>query len=311
VTTVRDVFESQNITILGNSLIGPWRSPRQLLSFQRVHHAPSIHGDEAAAELGFRRGLIEGPTHFSQFAPLLHKAWGNEWFEKGIVSARYKAPVYDGDEVQATLTLWPGATSADLSLHNREGIELLRGTASIDHASISSRLTDEYKRTPASGARSGPYIGMTSPRRRVELSFEDYLGELYPFTLRQKLSAITEPSPWYTENQGKESPWGRPIVPLEMISVMLRYNSGNFPFPVDYPLVQMFGEQKIFLKSGPLFVNEPYEIQHRVVASKHSRRFDSVWIVTDVFSLKTHFIVAQMALNMISFGQVREVSNVT
>lgn len=296
---MRDAFETKNITVSGNTLIGPWRSPKQLLSLQRVNHAPSVHEDGTASELGFRRGLIEGPTHFSQFAPLVHMTWGNEWFEKGAISARFKAPAHEGDEVQATLTHLPNRSSADLSLHNREGVELLRGSASLDQSGNSAQSTDMLRPIPSPGG--GLYVGMTSARRRVKLSFEEHLGDMYPFTLRQKLSAITEPSPWYMEAQEQVSPWGRAIIPLEMISVMLRHSSGNFPFPEDYPSVQMFGEQKIEVKHGPFFVNEPYEIQHRVIALKHTKRFDSIWISTDVFSPRTDFIVARMVLNMIGF----------
>ena len=52
-------------------LVGPWRSPKQMLHAQVYDSHASIHDDATAQKLGFQGGTIEGPTHFSQFAPLL------------------------------------------------------------------------------------------------------------------------------------------------------------------------------------------------------------------------------------------------
>ena len=42
------------------------------------------------------------------------------------------------------------------------------------------------------------------------------MGALYPFSLAQKLAAITEVCDWYAD--GKASPWGRAIIPTEMVT---------------------------------------------------------------------------------------------
>src|SRR6202007_2755378 len=55
---------------LGEGLAGPWRGPRQMLAAQEYDSHASIHDDATAKALGFKGGAIEGPTHFSQFAPL-------------------------------------------------------------------------------------------------------------------------------------------------------------------------------------------------------------------------------------------------
>ena len=52
-----------------NLLVGPWRSPKQMLHAQVYDSHASIHDDATAQKLGFQGGTIEGPTHFSQFAP--------------------------------------------------------------------------------------------------------------------------------------------------------------------------------------------------------------------------------------------------
>ena len=63
----------------------------------------SIHDDATAQKLGFQGGTIEGPTHFSQFAPLCERIWGQAWFETGCLSAHYRNPAFEGEEVQANI----------------------------------------------------------------------------------------------------------------------------------------------------------------------------------------------------------------
>src|SRR5947209_14907416 len=68
----------------GNLLTGPWRKPAQMLHAQVYDSHASIHDDATAQKLGFQGGTIEGPTHFSQFAPLCVSLWGQSWFETGL-----------------------------------------------------------------------------------------------------------------------------------------------------------------------------------------------------------------------------------
>ena len=84
-----------------NLLAGPWRGPQQMLDAQVYDSHASIHDDATAQKLGFQGGTIEGPTHFSQFAPLCERLWGQAWFETGCISAHYRNAVFEGEEVQA------------------------------------------------------------------------------------------------------------------------------------------------------------------------------------------------------------------
>ena len=52
-------------------------------------------------DLGFAGAPIEGPTHFSQFVPMLHEVFGDAWFERGCISAHYQTMVVEGEEVRA------------------------------------------------------------------------------------------------------------------------------------------------------------------------------------------------------------------
>ena len=61
-------------------LVGEFRTPRQMLGDQEYDGHLSIHDDQMAEDLGFAGAPIEGPTHFSQFVPLLHEVFGDDWF---------------------------------------------------------------------------------------------------------------------------------------------------------------------------------------------------------------------------------------
>jgi len=52
-----------------------------MLSDQSYDDHASIHDDMTAQKLGFKGGTIEGPTHFSQLAPLGEAVFGqNLWY---------------------------------------------------------------------------------------------------------------------------------------------------------------------------------------------------------------------------------------
>src|SRR5581483_5547427 len=79
-------------------ICGEYRRPRQMLAQQSYDGHLSLHDDGTAQALGFRAGPIEGPTHFSQFIPMLHRIFGDAWFERGCISAHYQNMVIEGEE---------------------------------------------------------------------------------------------------------------------------------------------------------------------------------------------------------------------
>src|SRR5215469_9406271 len=113
-------------------LRGLWRTPRQMLSAQTYGGHASIHDDATAQRFGFQRGTIEGPTHFSQFAPLCVASWGQGWFETGCISTHYRNACFDGDHVRAYMTRpSDGAGQSNIWMERDDGTEILRGTASV------------------------------------------------------------------------------------------------------------------------------------------------------------------------------------
>ena len=114
------------ITETGDALVGPWRTPMQMLTAQVYDEHASIHDDSTAQKFGFQGGAIEGPTHFSQFAPLCEHLWGKAWFEAGCISAHYRNPSFAGEEVQAFVTKpAEGQNQVNIRMTKRDGTEVL------------------------------------------------------------------------------------------------------------------------------------------------------------------------------------------
>jgi hypothetical protein len=259
----------------------------------------SIHDDATAQKLGFKGGTIEGPTHFSQFAPLGYAVWGKQFLIGGCISAHYRAPAFEGEEVKAFLRA-PGAHSrqAEIWMLRSDGVEILRGTASVGPDFPVSALD---ARLATLSPLADPVIladvkvGMRAPRAPVRMAMDQHMGALYPFSLAQKLARITEPSALYN---GADNDWGRPIVPLEMISVLMQYSSRANSFKTRGPAVGLFADQEIRLLDGPVFVDEPYDVEREIVSLSGSRRTESMWMRSTLFGAGTARPVASMLLNL-------------
>jgi hypothetical protein len=285
----------------GTDLIGPLRSPRQMLATQKYDDHTSIHDNETAQKFGFKGGTIEGPTHFSQFAPLCVALWGTRWLEQGSLSAHYRNACFEGEKVRAFVTKpKDDATQTTIRMEREDGTEILRGTAAVGSNNPPSALEQRI------GELSPPEtpvilrdvnVGMRTKRITVHMDANQNMGALYPFSLAQKLAAITEPSPWYAAEGAASSPWKKAIIPVEMVSVLLNYSSDAATFPVRKPVVGLFADQEIRMHRGPLFVGQQYEMDREVVALSGSRRTESLWIRTRVFAPGSEEVLATMLLN--------------
>ena len=258
----------------GDTLVGPWRSPAQMLADQTYDGHASVHDDATAATLGLAGAPIEGPTHFSQFDPLAVELWGAAWFERGCMSAHFETMVVEGERVRAAVTP-TGATSARGTATTATGERVLTATLTLDGAptELDDRLARVLARDPGDlFVIDRVEVGMRSGPAPASMSFDERNGDLYPFSLREKLAAITEPSPWYVP--GEPSPWGRAVVPTEMLSVLA--HRGGVHLPVRRPSLGLFIDLEV-RRHAPVFVGEPYTVVHEVVARGQSRRVESYW----------------------------------
>lgn len=257
------------------TVTGPARSPRQMLAEQTYGGHASVHDDAVAGDLGLTGAPIEGPTHFSQLDPLAFHLFGQRWFEEGCVSAHFRTMVVEGEDVVARAER-RSPTMATVDATKGDGSTVLVGTVSVgpdDETELDARLRGQ-------GDPGDLHIvdqlsiGQASEPTTTSMDMDSTNGPLYPFSLAQKLQAITEPSPWYAG----ENPWGRPIIPFEMVSV-LSEKAGHH-FPVRGPSVGLFLDLEVRMVAGPLFVGEPLTVEREVVGLGQSRKTESYWVRT-------------------------------
>jgi len=266
---------------------GPLRAPAQMLADQSYGGHASVHDDATAASLGLTAGPIEGPTHFSQFDPLLVDRWGERWFSHGCLSAHFQTMVVEGEQVRATVTHDDKAADrVTLDAAKADGTPVLTGSATVGPNHLETALAPRLARAVADPPTNLYVIdvlsvGMKGPGdETVTVTFDEDFGELYPFTLRQKLDKITEPSPWYLANA--ETPWGGPVVPIEMLSVLTNSASKHSGFAARQPSIGLFIDLEVRLLGHPVLVGHTYRIDREIVAMGASRRTESYWSRTQL-----------------------------
>lgn len=279
------------------TLTGPFRSPRQMLANQEYDGHASVHDDETAAALGLAGAPIEGPTHFSQFDPLGVAMWGHAWFDYGCISAHFENMVVEGEQVQASVVRTSDST-ARIRAVKEDGTTVLSGTMTLgpDHAET------ELDRRKLSLKDPGDLfiidqlrVGATSDPVAAVMTHDERNGHLYPFSLAEKLQFITEPSPWYAPVTASVSPWGRAIVPTEMVSVL----AARAPAvgEVRGPSLGLFMDLEIRMIDGPIYVGHEYVVQREVVALGQTRRVEFYWTRTTIVDPAVDRLVATVTLN--------------
>jgi hypothetical protein len=285
---------------MSDILSGALRSPVNLLTEQKYAGHKSLHDDAEAARLGIKAGPIEGPTHFSQFVPLLAEVWGNAWYERGCFSSHFLNMVFEGEKVRAEIDRpAPGATRTLCRAFKEDGTPVLEASASLGPDHGDTLLEERMKKLRPAGdlvILADLKVGMTGRDNEiVSMGPDQNMGDLYPFSLDEKLEVITESHPMYSD--AKSSPWGKPVIPLEMISVLGNYSSHGARFPVKNPSIGLFADLEIRMIDGPLFVGEEYLLRREIVALSESRRVENYWVRTKFFDANGEKQLAEMLLN--------------
>ncbi|MFN3314793.1 MAG: hypothetical protein ACK46Q_15200 [Hyphomonas sp.] len=286
--------------MLNDTLKGPLKAPVNLLVEQKYDGHKSLHDDAEAARLGIKAGPIEGPTHFQQFVPLLAEVWGNAWFERGCFSCHFLNMVFEGEKVRAEIDRpEEGATRTLARAFKEDGTQVLEASASLgpDHGETLLEARLQKLRPPGDLViLANMKVGLAgAEEERVRMGPDQHMGDLYPFSLADKLKVITETDAMYSD--GAASPWGRPVIPLEMVSVLANYSSRQARFPVKQPAIGLFADLEIRMIDGPLFVDEEYVLRREVIALSESRRVENYWIRTRIYDATGTRQVAEMLLN--------------
>ena len=285
-------------------ITGPPRSPAQMLAEQSYDDHLSVHDEATAARLGLRGAPIEGPTHFSQFEPILAALWGERWFSHGCLSAHFLNMVLEGEQVQATVTSpGPGAEAVRIDAAKTDGTPVLTGTASVDGerdtTALAPRLAKAQANPPADlvilDRLSVGQVGLADST--VSTDPDQHHGKLYPFSLRQKLASITETLSWHDPDSGGETPWGAAVVPMEMLSVLTGAGSGDAGFAPRQPSLGLFVDLEVRALGRPVLVGRTYRVHREIVALAESRRTESYWTRSTLFDAETDEATAEVLLH--------------
>lgn len=104
-----------------------------------------IHDDDVARRFGFRGGLVPGVDVYAYLAHVPAALWGLDWSAHGTLSARFRTPVYDGDQVQVRagrLTRTDDGESIPLELVDPSGEVCATGVATLP-ALVPERAADD------------------------------------------------------------------------------------------------------------------------------------------------------------------------
>jgi hypothetical protein len=248
--------------------IGRWRRPVN----EYLQSKGSIHDDETAQRLGLRGGTVVGTVHMELFPPLLLKAFGPRWFERGNLSIYFLDPTRDREEVRAVVGI-PPAGASDVQVQawaeRPNGDRIGEGTAAAgDPAEPSALLARDLGRFAAGELRilAGVATGDTFPELAVSVSAD---------VMEQRLKAITDPLPWY---RGEDSPWGGVVVPpAAMARILTMPATAHLQRVQQTPAVGLYGAIELRNVNGPMVAEVQYRAGGQVVSLGESPRTEYLW----------------------------------
>ena len=255
-------------------LIGEFRAPHN--GFQAS--ASSIHNDETAAKLGFKGGTVPGSVHMDQFGPMLLKLYGEAWFEQGNISCHFMQATVDKEELQAMVD--PGEPRSRLAAFNRDGAQILVGTASAQAVDPQSEVEQRLAgQTPAAPGALRIYadvkVGDTTSDIPMKVSLESY---------KASLERITERLAIY--DKGVLSP-----------AHVIRLAHMARPFVLaksKQPYVGLFGALEVRQLAGPLVADKDYVGRTTMRKLSESPKTENAWYNVDIADAATGKDVASV-----------------
>jgi hypothetical protein len=247
--------------------LGQWRRPVN----SAIHIVGSIHDDNMASKLGFRGGTVAGSIHFELFPPVLLKAFGPRWFERGSLSIYFLDPTVDREEVRAVVAVPPAGevnVQVEAWAERPDGHRIGEGTASVgDPAAVSALMSRDIDRYPPGELRilAKASVGDRFPEVPVEVT---------PPILESRLGVITDPLPWY----GGDSPWGDGLAtPCHMVDLMRTAGDAYLRAVQQAEAVPLYGAIEIRNVNGPMFAGRPYRSGGTIVALGQSPKTEFLW----------------------------------
>ncbi|MEM1436630.1 MAG: hypothetical protein AAGG11_21450 [Pseudomonadota bacterium] len=247
----------------------------------------SIHDDTTATGLGFRGGTVAGDVHMNQFVPVLLEAFGPAWWERGFLALSFRSATVDRERVRVVLAS-DGTTLADTPM---QGVATDVTTADAQPARVEMQRDDELL-VSRGVAGLGPLPELDSARSRIDPAVElsilervsagqdlgSYAVVAAPDKQFQRYDAglISDALPEY--RQGFDGDAARiPACPSTVVEFLWGPPmEGLRPF-VDERAVGLFGAIDLAHEQGPLWLNQPYTVEARVLGLGASPKTELLW----------------------------------
>lgn len=278
---------ADGIVLKDGVLETPLRQPKNLN--QKTDN--SIHNDAVARTLGFRGGTVAGSIHFEQFAPLMLKVFGTEWFETGNLSLYFKNATTDSESVRAYSKEVSGDKKdgqVETWMKRDDGLLVVDGSASIGHPKEPSAIKKRMAKVPpAKELRMLKDLkpGKKSERKKVSVTLDQN---------KERLPVMTEVLDWYTG----ESPWGGPIAsPTLAIGALFQSGGGLSPQGVAGS-VGLFGGIELAMHKGPVYLEHDYEQQAEILHVSESPKTEYFWFVSTIYEPGTDEAIASMVMQL-------------
>lgn len=110
--------------------------PVHVLLGDAPHYRGSIHDDAVARARGYKAALVPGAFIYGHMSRLAVDAWGLEWATHGAMSARFRRPVYNHEDIVVSageLLDEGGASRASVVVRNGDGEEVAEGWIALPH----------------------------------------------------------------------------------------------------------------------------------------------------------------------------------
>jgi hypothetical protein len=260
---------NSEIEVRDHVLVGPLR--RSVNNASKV--AGSIHDDATATKLGFRGGTVAGSIHLELFPPILLKAFGQRWFERGTISMYFLNATTDREVVRAFVKEPPidaKDAQVDVWVERDDGMRVAEGTASVGNPEEPSALL----RRPLDRFDAGQLRILDG--LKVGDQFDACDASLTKDAMTERMKVITEPLEWYT----KPSPWGGAIAtPATMVQLLYSQSIATLRSKLGRA-VGLFGAIELRNINGPVLVEHPYRVTGSIVALGQSPKTEYMWFET-------------------------------
>ncbi len=242
-----------------------------------------IHDDATAQGLGFRGGTIAGSAHLDTFVPLLLDAFGSDWFVTGSLSVYFRHATTDGEPTVAIVDEpidgtrpWPDRLLR-VRMEMPNGTLVGEGTASVGTCDGSSELGGRDLRHDSSSARilSGFERGAMFGPVQAHIDAQRVVWGCE--------RRITEVLDWYRG----PSPWGGPVAPPSAVIDLVSSVAGDLLAAQLGPAVGLWGALEVTHVSGPVLLDQPYDVTVAIAAVADSPKTEILWTDATVRSAET------------------------